>query len=291
MDEKQYDVFISHASEDKEDIAAPLAATLRALGVRVWYDAFELTIGDSLSRKIDQGLARSKFGIVVISPAFLKKNWPEYELRGLISREIDGEKVILPIWHNISRSEVMQYSPPLADKLALSTEGKAPAALTQDLLKVVRPDLHQQFLRAVVAKTESLKRLRNFQLSEIVPSLPRHETLPQHLMARVIAIHALTEDVLPMSLSETVRSFRCDTTPEREVRVWERIVACLYLATAGENFSPEKRRDIFAVLLAASLGPIGEQERELRSTLSSEEFKSLVTLYDSNLSEVEIRVP
>ena len=78
-------------------------------------------MGDSLRQSIDKGLINSRFGIVVLSPAFFEKNWPQYELNGLTAREIDGHKVILPIWHSVSREGVLGYSPPLADKVALST--------------------------------------------------------------------------------------------------------------------------------------------------------------------------
>ncbi|MCK9385933.1 MAG: DUF1883 domain-containing protein [Nevskia sp.] len=78
-----YDVFISHASEDKEEIVRPLAQALRSEGLRVWYDEFELRIGDSLRRKIDKGLASSRFGLVVLSPSFIAKGWTNYELDGL----------------------------------------------------------------------------------------------------------------------------------------------------------------------------------------------------------------
>ena len=67
-DDEVYDVFISHASEDKEEVVRPLANALRKAGLKVWYDEFELHIGDSLRRKIDQGLEKIRFGIVVISP-------------------------------------------------------------------------------------------------------------------------------------------------------------------------------------------------------------------------------
>lgn len=72
-----YDVFISHATEDKEEIVRPLATALVVRGLRVWYDEFELRIGDSLRRKIDAGLANSRFGVVVLSPNFFAKNWPQ----------------------------------------------------------------------------------------------------------------------------------------------------------------------------------------------------------------------
>lgn len=110
-----------HASEEKDAVARPLANALRSNQLAVWYDKFELRIGDSLRRKIDLGLANSRFGIVVLSKAFIGKGWPNYELDGLVTRAVDGKQVILPIWHNITKSEVVAYSPSLADRVARST--------------------------------------------------------------------------------------------------------------------------------------------------------------------------
>ena len=120
-----WDVFISHASEDKRDFVEPLANKLKALGLRVWYDKFVLKLGDSLLATIDAGLAQSRFGVVVLSPAFFKKSWPRKELDGLVAREVSKDKkVILPIWHNVSRDDVTKHSPTLAGRLAaLSKDG------------------------------------------------------------------------------------------------------------------------------------------------------------------------
>lgn len=118
----EWDAFICHASEDKVAVVEPLATELRRRGVKIWYDLWVLQIGDSLRRKIDEGLAKSRYGIVVLSPDFFRKDWPQHELDGLVQREIDGRKVILPIWHNVTRDDVMRYSVTLADKLAGSTD-------------------------------------------------------------------------------------------------------------------------------------------------------------------------
>lgn len=120
-DEREFDVFISHASEDKNEIVRPLALALQGAGLKVWYDEFELKIGDSLRRKIDRGLATSKFGVIVMSKTFFQKGWTNYELDGLVTRAVTGEQVLLPIWHNVTKQEVISYSPSLADKLARST--------------------------------------------------------------------------------------------------------------------------------------------------------------------------
>lgn len=121
---KKWDVFISHASEDKEAFVGPLAASLTASGLSVWYDETVLTVGDSLRRKIDEGLANSRYGIVVLSTSFFAKNWPQSELDGLFNKEVagTGTKVILPVWHNITHAEVSEKSPMLAGRYAVNSE-------------------------------------------------------------------------------------------------------------------------------------------------------------------------
>lgn len=136
--EKTYDVFISHASEDKDEVVRPLAQALKQAGLTVWYDELELRIGDSLRRKIDQGLANSRFGVVVLSQAFLRKGWPKYELDGLVTKGIDGDQILLPIWHNISKSEVMAESPSLADRLARSTATHTVEEIAVEIADVVQ---------------------------------------------------------------------------------------------------------------------------------------------------------
>ncbi|WP_017786883.1 toll/interleukin-1 receptor domain-containing protein [Aeromonas dhakensis] len=115
------ELFISHASEDKAGFVKPLADELIELGVSVWYDEYTLRIGDSLRRSIDKGLAESKYGLIILSKAFFEKNWTQYELNGLVVKEMEGNKVILPIWHNITKDEIMRLSPSLVDKVALNS--------------------------------------------------------------------------------------------------------------------------------------------------------------------------
>ncbi|MEA5646752.1 MAG: toll/interleukin-1 receptor domain-containing protein [Cutibacterium granulosum] len=142
--QETWDVFISHASEDKDAVARPLHDALDGLGVKVWFDAFELGIGDSLRRRIDQGLARSTFGIVILSPSFFAKEWPQYELDGLVTRSVSGEQSILPVWHNITRDEVMGQSPSLADKVARSTNDLRIEDIADEIARRVRPDLPEE---------------------------------------------------------------------------------------------------------------------------------------------------
>lgn len=136
--EKEYDVFISHATEDKDEVVRPLANALKNNNLNVWYDKFELKIGDSLRQKIDKGVANSKFGIVILSKNFIKKGWTNYELDGLITRSISNQQILLPIWHNITKQEVIDYSPSPADKVARSTSINTIEEIAEEISQIIK---------------------------------------------------------------------------------------------------------------------------------------------------------
>lgn len=135
-----WDAFISYTGEDRDAVAAPLVQLLGHFGLQVWFDKTELRVGDSLRERIDDGLVRSRYGIVVLSHAFFKKHWPIRELNGLAQREVEGQKVILPIWHDIDEAAVRLFSPPLADRVALSW-GQGLYEVAIALVSVIRPDV------------------------------------------------------------------------------------------------------------------------------------------------------
>jgi hypothetical protein len=138
-DDREFDVFISHASEDQAAVVRPLVALLeQQYDLGVWYAESALTAGKSLRRSIDAGLRNSRFGVVVLSRSFFAKEWPQLELDGLVTRSIvEGRQLILPIWHNMSTAEVAAYSPTLADKVALRTT------------KIDLPEIARQIAEAV----------------------------------------------------------------------------------------------------------------------------------------------
>ena len=119
----KYDIFISHASEDKVDFVRPLANRLRKYGLKIWYDEFNLKTGDSLKQSIENGIKDSRYGIVVLSKNFFKKQWTNLELNTLFSKEIITEqKTIVPIWLDLTVKEMYEYSPLMVDKMAISAK-------------------------------------------------------------------------------------------------------------------------------------------------------------------------
>jgi hypothetical protein len=112
------DIFVSHATEDKGAIARPLAGALIDEGFSVWFDEFELKIGDSIRASIDGGLRQSTYGIVILSRNCFCRQWTEAELNGLAAKESNGQRVILPVWHEVDKKFVADKSPVLADRFA-----------------------------------------------------------------------------------------------------------------------------------------------------------------------------
>jgi hypothetical protein len=133
----EFDIFISHASEDK-NFVGPLATVLRDRGYKTWYDEFVLRVGDSLTERIDYGLANSAAGILVLSPSFIAKPWPRTELAGLRARHLANATRLIPIWHNIRADDLLKFSPPLADIKALQSSAGL-ESIVRDLSAVVKP--------------------------------------------------------------------------------------------------------------------------------------------------------
>ena len=257
----QYDVFIAHASEDKDTIARPLAKLLQALGLKVWFDEFSLQVGDSLSRSIDKGLALSRFGVVILSKNFFKKEWTEYELRGLVSREIGRDKTVLPIWHQVTREEVLSFSPPLADKLALNTSNDSLEAIAIKLLKVIKPHLYKNLQRFLWWR----KKIENAQHAVIsinelkVNEKPRHSELPPPLMVRANIVAHILGEVASFTFEEFVGNLKKDMEPARELAVWERIASAFLDIVAKEQLNlAAQKKEIFHKLLWISFQPLDE---------------------------------
>jgi hypothetical protein len=113
--------FISHDSKDKEHIARPIAQKLSSRLCTVWYDEYSMKVGDSLRNSIEKGIKETKKCIIILTPNFLNNpGWTKKEFESIFTREmIFEEKIILPIWHKVTKEEVYEYSPSLADTVAL----------------------------------------------------------------------------------------------------------------------------------------------------------------------------
>lgn len=144
--QEEYDVFVSHAWEDKESFVEEFVEALRKLGAKVWYDKTQMKWGDSMREKIDDGLKKSKFGVVVLSPNYIAdgKYWTKAELDGLFQMESVNGKTLLPIWHELTKKDVLNFSPIIANKKAMSTAMMTPQEIAEELIKLLPEETKEQ---------------------------------------------------------------------------------------------------------------------------------------------------
>ena len=266
--EKPYDAFISHASEDKEDFVRPLANVLTELGAKIWYDEFTLQIGRSLSRSIDKGLTSSQFGIIVLSKQFFAKDWTEYELKSLNAKELGRDDVILPIWHGVTREDVLQYSPYLADKLAVISSKYSVEEIALKITDVIRPDLSENYhkRKAWMAIGSEKGEVKKMKVSDISPEvLFRHKSLPDSLLIRIRLIRAALITCYPHTYDFWVDGFKCDLHPEREIEYWEAIASCYLEAILMLGIKNSFFNEAFTIVFAQFNGGLEKKkEKELK---------------------------
>lgn len=281
--DKKYDIFISHASEDKDAIVRPLATILERLSVRVWYDEFSLQLGDSLTATIDRGLQESRYGLVVLSKAFLSKQWPEYEYRSLMTREIDGERVILPLWYDVTKEDVKSFSLYLADIMALPISRANFGKIVPAILKKVRPDIYQELrMRGVLRKAVAEGTPKLAKMSEIKSATTKQSKLTKQQLIRSKAVYYGIGRHLNKTFDDYVDQYELDVVPERELQSWEIMNACyLEMLEHHADATVRDREDYFKVLLALSIG-----YSELADVqLSDREIGELVVLWKENYYE------
>lgn len=282
----EWDLFVSHASEDKEDIVKPLVNELERYGLKVWYDEFELKIGDSLSESIDKGIIHSKNGLIIISKSFLNKNWTDYELKSFIMKETEQCGNILPIWHNVTKADVMNRSLFLADKFALSSDiGVEQLAIK--ILQKIRPDilssyaLKHAFRNAYEEERSEIKKIKieNLEDGKIV-----HKSLPNYILASSFLINQIFSDVWNSDYKDFIENLAKDWDYDREFFIWNVITSSYLMFIRNNKISFDdikKKKDIFADLVGLSLG------NTQPNRLDKEEYNVLMQIYMANYDYIK----
>ena len=282
-DVMKYDVFISHASEDKDLIVRPLVTMLKKLSVRVWYDEFSLKLGDSLSASIDKGLLESRFGVVVLSKSFLNKNWTDYEYRSLLSRQMNGQKVIIPLWYDITKEEILSFAPYLADLFAANVTPENLHRTVLGILKVVRPDILrsikiQSYLRNFINEGEK----KILSISDVIKQTKKqsHLTPQQYIRAKSI-FYGIGKHV-NSTLNEFIDEYELDVVPEREIQTWEIMNVCyLEMLERYPESSDQEKVAYYAILIAISIS-----SQDLHGVdLPVSKINELVQLWSENCYE------
>ncbi len=279
---KTYEAFISHASEDKENFVKPLAEFLEQQGLNIWYDEFALKIGDSLSESIDNGLAESKFAIVVFTKAYFEKFWTKEELKGIRALVSNNQTKILPIWLGVSREEVLGFSPILADIIAINANMKTIENIGSELIKITHPDLFAMInrRRAILKQIDESKPVM-IPVDQIKMSDLRVKNLTISQISRVRTIRASLLEVLPMSQEQWEDGFKRDMHPEKEILWWECIASAYNEICKILSLNFEKKKKLFECMFLLYNNNDANTIGEFLSLQSDEEVEAVSLILNS----------
>jgi hypothetical protein len=283
-----HDAFISHASEDKDSFVRPLVSCLQQLTVNVWYDEYEVKPGDSLRESIERGLQHSRFGIVVLSESFFAKEWTRREYNALVALEVANRGRVLPVWLNVDRDRVLDYSASLADIRAVVASGNdndKPLVAALQLLEVINPTAFRQIeLTAQRREVSGSLPLAAGVLLNLPRSPIRHKMLDGKLIDRIRVVWAASSEHSKLSLEQTITNFQRDENPEDEIRAWESIIAA-YLQLLPYFASTKRRRGaLYGALISLSVGFDPEKVRH-RFPLDRNEFNLIRSVFPGPFSD------
>ncbi|MDT2991071.1 MULTISPECIES: toll/interleukin-1 receptor domain-containing protein [Enterococcus] len=130
------DVFLCHAWDDRKNAAKELHDLLEKKGVSVWFSEKDVLLGSSLLREIDKGLVKSRVGIVLVTPSFLKRITGEgvadKELSALLARDL-----LVPIVHETTYEDLREVSPLLGSRSGLNTTEESMEKIAEKLSELV----------------------------------------------------------------------------------------------------------------------------------------------------------
>lgn len=288
--EYMWDVFISHASEDKDSLVRPLAKQLSEVyKVKVWYDEFSLEYGDSLLKSIEKGLQNSSFGVVVFSNAFFKKAWTDHEYISLSTKEmLLNEKIIIPIWYNITRKEIANYSLVLADKYAISLSNKFDIDdLAIKIVKIIRPDIHDNINRMLsfehLLKGSPVFSIRREDHNKIPIPPIRHEALSAQMKARLKLVHNAIKAVDPRNYEKYEEDFRRSTNIDREIIITELLTAAFLDCIGKRVMTIEEKTAIY--FLSMSLGKASNH-----LSFSQNEWDEFIEITNNYIKDINAEV-
>ncbi len=247
---KEWDAFLSYAHEDKADFVLPLANLLRKEGMKIWFDEFEIEPGDSITRSIETGLAKSRLGIIVISQASLRKNWTKYEISVLKLLYVNYRRRLIPIWKDVDADTIGGTDPGLLDIRAIELKDRTLEEIAYLIIGIARPDIfsgiNSKLRSKVLDKTGTIKMIDPRLLA---PSPRRREKLSRRDLSRIRLLHGIFFDVFRDSVEDWIDNFLRDLDYERELFFWE-IVGALYLSwTRRHRYTRSAKKSIMWILM------------------------------------------
>lgn len=277
-------LFLSHATEDKDEIARPLRDAL-AIRYPVWWDEDLLKAGDSLFVAINAGLAKCDFGVIVLSPAYLAKKWTQAEIAGLFSLETTTRKVLVPVWHHVTKTDVEKVFPIMADRWAPSTT-KGLAYVVDNVISAVEAATKQ---REVDSRPSLIRKIlaadavaRKVAFSESRLRTPKGvETVRANFLEVVTQIAAVADGI---SAQASQIKFRCErgTDPYRgEIYLQVHTSPLLTLVVTLQEMFSNDATSCFIRIAVVRRKPMYLEDREAPEKLDEQDFRPFCEEDDS----------
>lgn len=286
-----WDIFISHASEDKDTLVRPLAKLLSEVyKLNVWYDEFTLEYRDSLLDSIEHGLQNSVFGIVIFSKDFFEKVWTDHEFKSLRTKEmLLNKKVIIPVWYDITKEEIAKHSLALADKMAISLKDNFDIdEIAVKIIKTVRPDIYNNITRMrnyeqlVKSSLSAYISLEDMKKNPVPPI--RHKELSIPMKARLKLIYNAITDVDKRGYEEYERDFRRSTNIDRELVITELITAAYVECIEKKELTLKEKGYVY--ILSLSLGEINN----VNFPIKQNDLNEFISIIKSYLQDIDAHV-
>lgn len=289
-----WDVFISHASENKDAFVRQLAEKLQQIyKVSVWYDEFSLEYGDSLLESIEKGLQNSKYGLVVFSKEFFNKAWTNHEYKSLKTKEMMlDRKIIIPIWYKISKEEIANYSLTLADKFAINVEDNCDFDdIASKIIKIIRPDIYNNIsrMKSYEKSIENSKSIDiNFSDLTKIPTPPvRHKSLSIQMKARLKLIYNAIKQVDKRSYYEYEQDFRRSINLDREIIITELLTAAYIESIKIRKMTQHEKELIYGFAMMS--GTI-KMKSTIAPTISYEEQEQIKNIINSYINGIDTSI-
>jgi hypothetical protein len=204
-----WDVFICHASEDKIEFVRPLALALQKAGVKVWYDEFEIKLGDSIVSKIEKGLANSRAGILVISEASIEMGWPVFEANTIKQLHIASGVRLIPILRNITFERVRAISPTLLDFKSIETTRTTIEECAYQIISAVRPDIKSQIFNEYIGRRldKANPTVEKVPINLVMRGNKLRDKLPERDLLRLAVLASIFADFFKDGLESWIDSF------------------------------------------------------------------------------------
>jgi hypothetical protein len=200
-----------------------------------------------------------------------------------------GGKVILPIWHTVSFNQVVEFSPTLADKMAIKTDSLTPVETAVKVIEAIRPDVFTQIQRRLAYKlAQQSANIQRIDIKALRHGPIQHRELSDELVGRIRLLRASLLGVYTHSMEFWLDGFKRDAHPSQEVSWWEHVATVYHEYAAMAGLSPDQHQAAYNLVLSAAMGSDNASLSKFSVKLPEDAIEVITTLLTHKLPVYDI---